>query len=182
MPHPLNRRNFLLKSISVGCLSIPVLSQLVGCKSSVQEQVPKKIYSEPKYELLDIALEHEFGAVIQYSNHNGVIAALGDDPEGVLARTLGDILCQEADHAAVLTEILQKNGVEPTIAAWPPQKGATTAEMLTKDVAAEEGAVKLYQQILAQDFDDDTRRAIEILLADEQIHLQMFTDIFTELS
>ncbi len=182
MPHPLNRRNFLLKSISVGCLSIPVLSQLVGCKSSVQEQVQKKTYSDPKYELLDLALEHEFGVVVQYSNHNGVIAALGDDPDGVLASAIGDILCQEADHAAALTDILQRNGVQPTIAAWPPQQGATTAEMITKDVAAEEGAVKLYQQILAQDFDDNTRRTIEILLEHEQNHLQMFTDILAELS
>ena len=84
-------------------------------------------------------------------------------------------------HAILLTEMLKRNHVEPTLAVWPPQAAASSKKMIEKDIAAENGAVKLYQQILELDFDDHTKKTIEILLRSEQIHFQMFSTMLTEL-
>ena len=54
--------------------------------------------------------------------------------------------------------------------------------MLEKDVAAENGAITLYQKILTQDFDDYTKKRIEEVLRAEQQHRHMFSELLTEIS
>ncbi len=180
MPHQIERRKFL--TVSAGCLMLPMLAQLSGCNGNGQPEPERKVFSDPKFELLDLALQHEFGAVVQYGNHAGVIEAIGRDVDGSIQDIIQDIVNQEIHHAILLTTILKKNNIEPTVAMWPPQTAPTAGEMIRKDIAAESGAVKLYQQILTLDFDDETKKIIENIMRSEKVHRTMFTAILPELS
>lgn len=179
MSERVNRRAFL--SMGVGMLTLPAVAQLCGCKGNGQSEPGKKIFPDTKFELLDLALQHEYGAVVQYSNHAGVIKAVNSDPGGSIAKTFEEIILQEVRHSIHLSDILKKNGIEPTVAVWPPQTAATPAEMAQQDLAAESGAIALYQQILEQDFDGPTKRIIEELLFAEKAHHHYFTKLLSEL-
>ncbi len=179
MRHYLDRRTFL--TVTASCLAVPVIAQLSGCKGNGKSEPEKKIFSDPKFELLDLALQHEFGAVVQYGNHAGVIAALGRDSDGSIKSVIGEIVNQEIQHAILLTEILKKNSLEPTVAVWPPQTAPAALEMIQKDVAAERGAVELYQQILTLDFDDQTKKIITDIMHSEEVHHTMFSTILRDL-
>ena len=179
MGEHVSRRTFL--SMGVGLLTLPAVAQITGCRDNDQSETEKKIFSDPKFELLDLALQHEFGAVVQYGNHTGVITALNSDPGGTIAKTFEGIICQEVNHSIHLTDILKKNGIEPTVAVWPPQTAATPEEMVQKDLAAESGAIALYQQILEEDFDGPTKRIIEKLLRSEKTHHHYFSKLLSEL-
>lgn len=174
-----DRRSFL--TITAGFLALPVIAQLSGCKGNSQSESEKKIFQDPKVELLDLALQHEFGAVVQYGNHAGVIAALKRDSDGSIGAVIKKIIGQEVNHVILLTDILKKNNVEPTVAVWPPQTAVTAGEMIQKDITTESGAIKLYQQILTLDFDDQTKEIIKTIMLAEEAHYQMFTDILPEL-
>jgi rubrerythrin len=80
-----------------------------------------------------------------------------------------------------MSDILKKSGIEPTVAVWPPQTAATPVEMVRKNLAAESGAIALYQQILEQDFDDPTKLIIEKLLFSEEAHHHYFSKLLSEL-
>jgi rubrerythrin len=179
MGEQVNRRAFL--SIGIGLLTLPAVAQISGCSGKGPGEPEKKIFPDPKFELLDLALQHEFGAIVQYGNHAGVITALDNDPGGALVRTFEEIICSEAQHSIHLSTILKKNGIEPTVAVWPPQTAATPAEMVEKDVAAESGAIDLYQQILEKDFDDPTKRIIEKIVSSEKQHHHYFSKLLSEL-
>jgi rubrerythrin len=167
--------------MSAGLLTLPAVTQIFGCRGNEQNEPEKKIFSDPKFELLDLALQHEFGAIVQYSNHAGVITALNSDPKGTIAKTIAEIICEEVHHSIHLSDILKKNDAEPTVAVWPPQTAATPAEMAKQDLAAESGAVALYQQILEQDFDRPTKRIIEKILSAEKAHHHYFSELLSEL-
>ncbi len=171
----MDRRSFL--TITAGFFTLPVIAQLSGCKGNEQSESEKKIFPDPKFELLDLALQHEFGAVVQYGNHAGVIAALKRDPGGSIRAVVKGIIGEEVNHAILLTNILKKHNIDPTVAVWPPQTAVTAGEMIQKDIAAESNAIKLYQQILTLDFDDQTKRIIEAIMLSEGAHHQMFTEI-----
>jgi len=177
----LNRRTFL--TLGASLLTLPLISQLSGCQADNKQQPEKKkVFSDYKFELLDLALQHEFGAVVQYGNHAGIIAALKKDSTGSINTIIRDIIGQEVHHAIQLTDILKKHDIEPTVAVWPPQTAETTEEMIKKDIAAEAGAIKLYQQILTLDFNDQTKRLIETIMEAEATHHHMFNEILPELS
>jgi rubrerythrin len=173
------RRAFL--SLGVGLITLPAVGQISGCSGKGRSEPKKKIFSDPKFELLDLALQHEFGAVVQYGNHAGVISALNSDPGGTIAKIFKKIISHEVHHSIHLSDILKKNGIEPTVAVWPPQTAATPVEMVQKDLAAESGAVALYQQILEQDFDDPTKRIIEKILRSEKAHHHYFSKLLSGL-
>lgn len=179
MGERVNRRAFL--SMGVGILTLSAAAQISGCKDNGQSEPEKKIFPDPKFELLDLALQHEFGAIVQYGNHAGVITALNFDPGGTIAKTFEEIICQEVHHSIKLSGILKRNGIEPTVAVWPPQTSATPSEMVQKDLAAESGAVALYKQILEQDFDDTIKRIVEKLLSSEEAHHHYFSKLLSEL-
>ncbi len=75
MGERISRRAFL--SMGVGLLTFPAAVQISGCRGNGQGEPEKKIFLDPKFELLDLALQHEFGAIVQYGNHAGVIATFG---------------------------------------------------------------------------------------------------------
>jgi rubrerythrin len=179
MGERVGRRAFL--SMGVGLITLPAVVQIFGCGGNGQSEPEKKIFSDPKFELLDLALQHEFGAIVQYGTHAGVISALNRDPDGTIAKTIEAIICQEVHHSIHLSDILKKNCIEPTVAVWPPQTAATPVEMVQKDLAAESGAVALYQQILKQDFDESTKLIIEKILSSEEAHHHYFSELLLEL-
>lgn len=180
MDERVNRRAFL--SMGVGLFTLPAVAQITGCRGNSKSEPEKKIFPDPKFELLDLALQHEFGAIVQYGNHAGVIIAVNSDPDGTIAEKFEEIICHEVYHSIHLSDILKKNGIEPTVAVWPPQTAATPVEMVQKDLAAESGAIALYQQILEKDFDDPTKRIIEKLLFSEKTHHHYFSKLLSELS
>jgi len=179
MPQYCSRRSFLRTSAAL--LALPIGSQLSGCKdSSTPEPAKKKIFSDQKFELIDLALQHEFGAVVQYGNHAGVIAHLRKNSKtDTLATTIQQIINDEVQHAVQLTQIMKENGVEPSIAVWPPQTADTTPKMIAQDIAAETGAVKLYQQILSLNFSDQVKRIIEKMMQTEELHHHIFSNLLS---
>lgn len=179
MGEQVSRRALL--SMGVGLLTLPAVAQISGCRDNGQSEPEKKIFPDPKFELLDLALQHEFGAIVQYSNHAGMISALHSDPGGTIAKAFTDIICHEVEHSIHLSDILKKNGIEPTVAVWPPQTAAAPVEMVQQDLAAESGAIALYQQILDKDFDNTIKEIIKKLLFSEKTHHQQFSKLLSEL-
>ncbi len=179
MRHHVDRRTFL--TISACFLTLPVAAPLSGCKGNKEPESKKKFFPDQKFELLDLALQHEYGAVVQYGNHAGIIAALNKDSEGSIGEAIKEIVCQEMHHAIFLTDIIKKGNVEPTVAVWPPQTAVAADQMIQKDIDAETGAIKLYQQILTLDFDDKIKTDIDQIIQAEEAHHQMFVDILSEL-
>jgi rubrerythrin len=176
MPQYCSRRFFLTTSAAL--LALPMGLQLSGCKDSATTEPGKKIFSDQKFELIDLALQHEFGAVVQYGNHAGVIAHLSENSETAsFTTTIRQIINDEVHHAVQLTQLMKENGVEPSIAVWPPQTADTTREMITQDIAAETGAVKLYQQILSLDFNDQVKRVVEKIMHAEKLHHNIFSTL-----
>jgi rubrerythrin len=170
MPDHSSRRSFLM--ISAALL-------LSGCKENKKTKPDKQIFSDPKFELIDLALQHEFGAVVQYGNHAGVIASLKQESNGITT-AIEEIITDEVHHAVLLTQIMKENDVEPSIAVWPPQTAETPNLMIQKDIAAEVGAIKLYQQILSLDFDTQTKIIIEKIMQSEKLHHHMFSNLLLE--
>ena len=119
---------------------------------------------------------------MQYGNHAGVIAALNQDSGESIKEVIKEIISHEVHHAILLTDILKKNNVEPTVAVWPPQTADTTDEMIQKDITAETSAITLYQQILTLNLDDQIKKTIENIMWSEEHHRHMFTEILPELS
>lgn len=180
MPEHNSRRSFLAAGATL--VSLPIITQLSSCRENNQHKPAKKIFTDPKFELIDLALQHEFGAIVQYGNHAGVIAALHLDNEeaNTFSNTVRDIINEEIHHAILLTEIMTRNSHEPSVAVWPPQTGKTTQEMLQKDIAAEAEAVKLYEQILSLDFDDSTKQTIEAIKHAEVLHQNLFSSLLPD--
>jgi len=180
MADTISRRTYLTASAAI--LAIPVVSQLTGCQSDTIQEPEKKTFPDRKFELLDLALQHEFGAIVQYGNHAGIISALQHDSAGSVNSMIKEIIGHEVNHAILLTDILKKHNIEPTVAVWPPQTADSAGDMIQKDIAAEAGAIKLYQKILELDFNDQTKKLIESIMASEETHHQIFSEILPELT
>jgi len=147
-----NRRQFL-STVGTGISLLPLLA-LTGCNQREELLPEKEIFSDPKLELLDLALQHEYGAIVQYSNHAGIISAIVSDKDSSFTDRVQQIIADEVHHAILLSDILTRNNVTPTISVWPPQTCENTAEMLQKDIIAEIGAIKLYEQISSLKLND----------------------------
>ena len=100
------------------------------------------VIDPPFVSLCNIAIAHEYGAIVQYINHSGLIADRG------IREVLEENMADEIFHARRLTEILVKEGAKPTISIWPPQTGRNLKTLIEEDIAGENAAIKLYSQIL----------------------------------
>mgnify|MGYP006423711505 CR=1 FL=1 len=122
-----------------------------------------------------LALQHEHGAMVQYTNHAGKLAAKQFKEH---AGTIQAIVGEEQAHAQCLVQLLYESGAEPTVAVWPPQTAAAVPEMMRQDIAAEKGAISLYEEILNQEnMSANMRRSVEWMLEQEIQHENMFTRI-----
>lgn len=129
-------------------------------------------------ELLGVALQHEHGALVQYANHAGLLTHWVDQG---LAQTIQAIIADEVDHAVTLVHTLKSSGSEPTLAVWPPQTADTPSQVLSQDIAAEQGAVNLYTRILGFDMDEPLRKNIEDIVESEKSHKQIFENLLNNL-
>jgi bacterioferritin len=90
------------------------------------------------------------------------------------------IAVDEMKHAEKIAERLWYLGEKPTTQPSPIKVGETLTEMLTLDVKAEEGAIKMYKEImeLAQkEGDVATKEIFEEIEEDEEEHHDFFTSL-----
>ena len=114
--------------------------------------------------MCNLAISHEYGAIVQYTNHSGLIA--NKKITDVLKRNLQD----EIFHARKITEILVKEGATPTVAMWPPQTGKSVRTLLEEDINGEIAAIKLYQKILDLPESKKYRDHFSSFLEREKLH------------
>lgn len=120
--------------------------------------------SPPFVSLCNIAIAHEYGAIVQYINHSGLIA------DRKIKEILQENMLDEILHARRLTEILVKEGATPTISVWPPQTGKELKVLLEEDIEGENAAIKLYTQILDTPESKKYRDEIYSFLKREEVH------------
>ena len=121
--------------------------------------------------LCNIAIAHEYGAIIQYINHSGIINNKRIDD--ILLRNMRD----EVEHARGITRILIKEGAAPTIAAWPPMTGKELKDLLEEDIKGEEAAINLYSQILSLEESKKYRDSIASYMKKEKVHRERLIGI-----
>lgn len=93
---------------------------------------------------------------------------------------LKSIAISEMKHAEAIAERLTYLGGVPTTKPEPIFVGKTLKEMLTRDKKDEEGAIKLYKQIITvagKEGDVTTRKMFESILGDEEGHHDTFVSL-----
>ncbi len=130
-------------------------------------------------ELMILALQHEHGAFVQYSNHTGLLSLW---LERDVTSTYKSIISDEVQHAIVLVQALQASGAEPTLAVWPARSGDAPEVLLQQDIAAEENAVDIYQQILELNPEAGLQKEIESIKESERGHQEIFESMLQEIS
>ena len=87
-------------------------------------------------------------------------------------------------HAEKIAERLNYLGGVPTTKSAPINVGNSLKEMLEQDIKDEEGAIKLYKEIVKKARDEGdvvTARIFEEILEDEEEHHDTFTTLMEEL-
>ncbi|WP_153306764.1 ferritin-like domain-containing protein [Desulfonatronum thioautotrophicum] len=125
-------------------------------------------------ELMALALQHEHGAMVQYANHAGLLSHWINP---IFATSIQDIIADEVEHAVTLVNALAVRDVTPTLAVWPPRSGNQARELILMDIAAEQGAVELYSEMLEYDLDPALRTAITRIRDAEILHRNIFNDL-----
>ena len=91
-----------------------------------------------------------------------------------------NIAIVEMKHAEEIAERLAYFGGTPTTKPEPIFVGKTLKQMLKQDAKDEEGAIKLYAQIIEQakkEGDHTTMRMFQRILGDEEEHLDTFNGL-----
>ncbi|MGQ9706802.1 MAG: ferritin-like domain-containing protein [bacterium] len=86
----------------------------------------------------------------------------------------------EMKHAEAIAERLTYLGGTPTTKPTNINVGKEVKDMLEQDIKDEEGAIKLYKEIIAlsdKEGDITTRKLFESILADEEDHHDTFTSL-----
>jgi bacterioferritin len=90
----------------------------------------------------------------------------------------------EMKHAEAIAERLYYLGGIPTTKPTPIFVGTTLKEMIAQDVKDEEGAIKLYKQIVEKarkEGDETTNRLFREILQQEEDHHDTFTTLLEDL-
>ena len=122
-------------------------------------------------DLCNLAVSHEYGAIVQYINHSGLIA--DRKITSVLLKNMQD----EVFHARRTTEILIKEGATPTVAMWPPQTGKSVKTLLEEDISGEVAAIRLYQKILDLPESKKYRDDFSSFLEREKLHRSRLVEL-----
>lgn len=143
--------------------------------------VPAKSPATPRggsifVDLCNLAISHEYGAIVQYINHSGLIA------DKKITDVLAKILQDEIFHARRITEILVKEGATPTVAMWPPQTGKSVRALLEEDINGEIAAIKLYQKILDLPESKKYRDDFLSFLEREKLHRSQLMELLDAVS
>jgi len=97
---------------------------------------------------------------------------------------LKQIAITEMKHAEKIAERLFYLGEIPTTKPEPIFVGKTLKEMIERDVKDEEGAIKLYKQIVEvarKEGDETTNRIFREILEQEEEHHDTFTTLLEDL-
>ncbi len=97
---------------------------------------------------------------------------------------LKKIAIAEMKHAEAIAERLYYLGGIPTTKPQPIFVGEKLKEMIERDVKDEEGAIKLYKDIVAkarQEGDETTNRLFREILQQEEDHHDTFTTLLEDL-
>lgn len=97
---------------------------------------------------------------------------------------LKSIAIAEMKHAEAIAERLFYLGGIPTIKPTPIFVGQNLKEMIGQDVKDEEGAIKLYRQVIEvakSEGDETTYNLFRQILADEEGHHDTFTSLLEEI-
>jgi len=161
------------------------------------EQVPlsewRKILTDDYFALLNKAVAAEISAIIQYTNQHEKAAllalrekskALEAITESNKAKVVSDLLktifLVEMEHLEKISERIYLLEGEATTEPFPiPQVGETADDFLKLDHEAENYAIVLYRQIVAEALkrgDTTTRNMFEEIVRQEEEHYWKFDD------
>ena len=131
--------------------------------------------------LLNDAVARELQVVVQYMWQHVQWSGV----KGFAVRDeLQSIAIAEMKHAEAIAERLYYFDGVPTTKPTPIFVGTTLKEMLAQDVKDEEGAIKLYKQIIAKarsDNDETTAEMFEEILKEEEDHHDTFSTLLEDL-
>lgn len=128
-------------------------------------------------EMMNQAIAGELQAIVQYMWHHIMVKGMNSTS---LMDVFEDIAIEEMKHAEKIAERLFYFDVNPTTKPNHIATGGTPEQMLQANVKAEEEAITLYKQIIAQaasEKDETTRLLFEEILSDEEKHHDTFTTL-----
>ena len=147
---------------------------LVAGATRGRPMAPKKSSDELK-ELLNKAIAREIQVSVQYMWQH----VLWKGIKGYAVKDeLKAIAVVEMKHAEAIAERLAYLGGVPTTKPEPIVVGSGLKEMIAQDAKDEEGAIKLYRQIVEfarKEKDETTMRLFQQILAEEEEHHDTFT-------
>lgn len=137
--------------------------------------------SKELLEALNSAIARELQVAIQYMwQHVQWVGVKGFAVKDELKK----IAITEMKHAEAIAERLNYLGGKPTTKPEPINVGNTLKEMIEQDKKDEEGAIKLYKQIIEiarKEGDEVTRKLFESILTDEEEHHDTFSSLLEEI-
>ena len=120
-------------------------------------------------ELLNLDLQDEHGAIIQYLSH---AYAMG---EGEMACEIEAIARDEMRHLDWLAETIVELGGKPSLKRGTQNMaGKTVPDWMKNNVGLEDGAIESYQKHIKAIDDLKIKRLLKRILADEQSHRGKF--------
>ena len=137
--------------------------------------------SKEMLDMLNSAIARELQVVVQYMWRH----VMWKGVKGFAVKDeLKSISVAEMKHAEAIAERLTYLGGTPTTKPEPIFVGGSLKEMLEHDKSDEEGAIKMYKQIIemaTKEGDQVTKRMFESILADEEEHHDTFTGLLEEI-
>lgn len=116
-------------------------------------------------ELLNLNIQDEHGAIIQYLTH---AYAMG---EGEIACEVEALAREEMRHLDWLAEMVVELGGEPSLKRGTQRMGGKeVSEWMENDVKLEEGAITQYKQHIEMIDEPRIKRLLKRILADEESH------------
>jgi bacterioferritin len=136
--------------------------------------------SKQLLDLLNEAIAREIQVSIQYMWQHVMVRGINAESVGNVFKA---IAITEMKHAEEIAERLDYLGGVPTTKPTQIDVGKSLKEMLQIDREAEEGAIKLYKEIVAlaaKEADIVTKRLFQKILADEEGHHNTFNTLLEE--
>ena len=120
-------------------------------------------------ELLNLDLQDEHGAIIQYLSHAYAIG------EGEMACEIEGIARDEMRHLDWLAETIVDLGGKPSLKRGTQNMGGkAVSDWMSNNVGLEDGAIKSYQEHIKVIEDPKIKRLLKRILSDEQSHRGKF--------
>lgn len=139
-----------------------------------------KMASEKMLDLLNQGVARELQVVVQYMWQHVVWSGV---KHFAVAEKFKEIAIQEMKHAEKIADRLNYYKGRPTTKPTPIFVGNTLKEMMEQDKKDEEGALKLYNEIIElakAEKDETTYKIFQDILAEEEEHLDFFVSALEE--